>query len=184
MAVLPIITVNNDVLRKQTEAVTENSEELQNLIDDMFETMYEAHGIGLAAPQIGKSISLFVIDPDGMLEDDEEKPGKMVFINPEIVEKGDEIVEIEEGCLSIPDIRESVKRPVRVVMKYLDRDFNEQKLDAEGWLSRVIQHEFDHLQGVLFIDYLGSFRKRLLKGRLDDIDKGRYLPDYEVVPNH
>ena len=181
MSVLPIVTYNDSVLRQKAKEIKENTPEIQTLIEDMFETMYNAHGVGLAGPQIGKSLAIFVIDPDSMFDDDEEKPGKMTFINPEIIEESSDIVEFEEGCLSIPDIREIVRRPDKIKIKYLDKEFKEQVLDADGWLCRVIQHEFDHLQGKLFIDYLGSFKRRLLKSRLTSILKGLTETEYPLM---
>lgn len=181
MSVLPIVTYNDSVLREKTKEITENSPELQQLIEDMFETMYNASGVGLAGPQIGESRAIFVIDPDSMFDDDEEKPGKMTFINPKIVNHSADTVEYEEGCLSIPDIREPVRRPDKITITFLDKDFEEQTLEADGWLSRVIQHEYDHLQGKLFIDHLGSFRRRLLKTRLTSIMKGFVETDYPLL---
>jgi peptide deformylase len=183
MSVLPIITYNDPVLREKTQPVKENTEELQTLIDDMFDTMYNSSGVGLAAPQIGKEIQLFVMDADGITEEvDEPSMGPMVFINPTIIEKTGEKVKLEEGCLSIPDVRDDVVRPDQVVVEYLDRDFNKQTITATGWVSRVIQHEYDHLQGVLFLDYLSAFRKRLHKSLLKKIDKGTLEIEYPVVP--
>lgn len=181
MAILPIVTYNDAVLRKKADLIGNDSPELQALIDDMFETMYNSHGIGLAAPQIGKPLQLFVIDPDPMIDEPEPKIGKMVFLNPVIESSSGERVSIEEGCLSIPDIREEVVRFDRIVISFQDRSFVNHQLEASGWLSRVIQHEYDHLQGKLFIDYLGSFRRRLLKNRLEMIERGEVRTDYPLV---
>lgn len=184
MSVLPIVTYNDPVLRKKTEPVRENSDELQTLIDDMFHTMYNSSGVGLAAPQIGKSIQLFVTDTDVMTEEaeEEEDAGPLVFINPKIVEKTGEKIKLEEGCLSIPDVRDEITRPESIAVRYLDRHFNEQTLSADGWLSRVVQHETDHLQGVLFIDYLSPFRRRLHNSLLSKIEEGTLQADYPLVP--
>lgn len=185
MAVLPIVTYNDPVLRAKAAEIRENSEELQQLIDDMFETMYNSNGVGLAATQIGEKRRVFVLDADPIMKEEEDEDqlfGPEVFINPEIITSSDETIEYEEGCLSIPDIREKVIRPVDITVRYLNKDFEEKELDASGWLSRVIQHEKDHLDGVLFIDYLGSFRKRLLKGKLSEIESGLQQVDYPVVP--
>lgn len=182
MSILPIVTYNDAVLREKAQPISADYPNLQTLIDDMFETMYNSHGVGLAAPQIGKSIQLFVINADPMMEDEEVKHGEMVFINPSITKLSDQKMPMEEGCLSIPDVRDRVFRPIEITITYLDRNFNEQTLNADGWLSRVIQHEFDHLQGVLFIDYLGSFRKRLIQKTLDDINAGIHPVNYPVVP--
>jgi peptide deformylase len=181
MAILPVVTYNDAVLRRTADPVDPSQNGLQSLIDDMFETMYNSHGIGLAAPQIGRSIALFVIDPDPMFEENEAKPGKMVFINPKIERFSGDRIEIEEGCLSIPNIRENVVRHDVIEISFFDRNFAPQKITAEGWLSRVIQHEYDHLLGKLFIDYLGSFKRRLLKTRLDDIHAGKTQVEYPVA---
>jgi peptide deformylase len=182
MSILPIVTYNDDVLRKKASPVTENTEALQKLIDDMFDTMYNGSGVGLAAPQIGQSIQLFVTDADPMSEDDEDEPkyGKQVFINPSILESGEEKVTFEEGCLSIPGIRESVTRSDEIKVSYLDRDLKEHTATFTGWMSRVFQHELDHLNGILFIDYLGSFKKRLLKSKLNHVITGEIDAGYPV----
>jgi peptide deformylase len=183
MSVLPIVTYNDPVLRKPGEKVSENSAELQQLIDDMFETMYNSNGVGLAAPQIGKSLSLFVMDADAITSetDDEDDYGPVVMINPQIVSRGGEKVKLEEGCLSIPDLRDDIVRPETVTVNYLDRDFKVAEITVSGWVSRVIQHEYDHLQGKLFIDYLSAFRRRLHKSMLNKIDSGLMEVDYPVV---
>lgn len=185
MAVLPIVTYNDPILRVKTKEIDQDSEKIQQLIDDMFETMYNSRGVGLAAPQVGSDLRVFVLDADPVIKEEEgaEKTfGSEVFINPEIIRVSEEKVEFEEGCLSIPEIRENVTRPKEITVRYLNRDFEEKTLDAEGWLARVIQHEKDHLDGVLFIDYLGSFRRRLLKGKLSEIENGTKKVEYPVVP--
>jgi peptide deformylase len=184
MSVLPIVTYNAPVLRAKAKALDENSGELQTLIDDMFETMYNSNGVGLAAPQIGMSLQLFVMDANAVTEDleGEEDLGPMVFINPEIIELKGEKVRMEEGCLSIPDVRDEIVRFDVTVVKYRDREFNEQTIKANGWVSRVIQHEFDHLSGKLFIDYLSAFRKRLHKSLLKKIDSGEIEVEYPLAP--
>lgn len=183
MSVLPIVTYNDPILKKETEPISENSEELQSLIDDMFETMYEASGVGLAAPQIGKSIQVFVMDADAITEEieDEEDLGPIVLINPKIIKEDDEKVKMEEGCLSIPEVRDDVSRPKSITVAYKDRDFNDQTFQASGWIARVIQHEYDHLQGVLFLDYLSAFKRRLHKSTLKKIEKGKLETDYLLV---
>lgn len=184
MPVLPIVTFNDPVLREKTSPVSGNSEELQSLIDDMFETMYNSHGVGLAAPQIGRALRLFVMDADAVTGelDDEEDLGKIVMINPQILELNGEKVRMEEGCLSIPDVRDDVSRPEQVTVKFLDRNFEEQTLQATGWVSRVIQHEYDHLEGKLFIDYLSAFRRRLHRSLLKKIESGALPVEYPVRP--
>jgi len=184
--VLPIYLYGHDALRQEAEPVAENSDELQALIDNMIETMHNAAGIGLAAPQVGRTERLFVVDITAMateMEEDGEPvpPQPMVFINPEIVEEGDTTVDMEEGCLSIPEVREVVTRPERVRMRYRDRDFEEREIEAGSVLARVLQHELDHLDGVLFTDYLSSFRKRLLRRSLREMTKGDVTADYPLV---
>ncbi|HKI44814.1 MAG TPA: peptide deformylase [Balneolales bacterium] len=185
MSVLPITIYEDPYLRTKCDPVEKDSEELQQFVDDLFETMYNAHGVGLAAPQVANTSRIFVIDVDAMLKEENgsEPMGPVAFINPEIIKKGNDIVEYEEGCLSIPDIRENIQRPDYIKVKYLDRDFKEQTLEARGWLSRVIQHEYDHIDGVLFIDYLGSFRKRLLRGKLKQMENGEVETEYPTA-NH
>lgn len=183
MAILPIVTYDDKVLREEAQSIEENTDELQELIDNMFETMYNSNGVGLAAPQIGKAIRLFIVDADPLVEDTEEpERGPFVFINPEITETGGPDVQMEEGCLSIPDVREDVVRPQDITIQYKDRNFNDCEIKATGWLSRVIQHENDHIDGVLFIDYLSSFKKRLIRGKLKEIAAGNKDTDYPLVP--
>lgn len=184
MAVLPIVTYNDDVLRKEASPVKENSEELQKLIDDMFETMYNADGVGLAAPQIGRLLRIFVADADVYAEDedsDEEKHGPLTMINPSISFKSDETVTMDEGCLSIPEVTGPVSRPEKITVTFKDRDFNEQTLEVDGPLARVIQHEIDHLDGVLFIDHLSYFKRKLLSSKLTALAEGEKEIAYPVV---
>ncbi|NNC82500.1 MAG: peptide deformylase [Flavobacteriales bacterium] len=185
---LPIVAYGDPVLKKICEPIDPDHPELGGLIEDMFETMYEASGVGLAAPQIGKSIRLFIVDAspfaeDENLEEEERKflkDFKRVFINAEMVEEEGELWEFEEGCLSIPDIREAVKREPTITINYLDADFNEQEETLTGYAARVVQHEYDHIEGVLFTDRIGSFRRRLLKGKLNDIATGNIEPRYKM----
>ena len=184
--VLPIYVYGHDALRQETEPVEENTDDLQSLIDDMIETMRNAAGVGLAAPQVGRTERLFVVDltpmADEMAEAEEPLPPQpMVLINPEIVEESTETVDLEEGCLSIPEVREAVTRPERVRMRYLDRTFEEQEIEAGHMLARVLQHERDHLDGILFTDYLSSFRKRLLQRPLREMVNGEVEADYPLV---
>ncbi len=187
--VLPILTYGQPVLRQRAEDVPGDSPELQTLIDDMIDTMHGASGIGLAAPQIGTSMRLFVVDLSALAEDLEEEYGEvpewatgpMAIINPEILpDTESEHVDFEEGCLSIPDIREVVIRPDLVLLRYLDRSFIEHSVDAEGMLARVVQHEFDHLNGVLFVDHISALRKRLLQRRLKAMARGEVEAEYPI----
>lgn len=154
----------------------------------MFETMYEASGVGLAAPQIGKDIRLFIVDASPFAEDEEldEKERefladfKQVFINAEIVEEEGTPWDFEEGCLSIPDIREKVSREPHVTINYLDEDFNEKEVTLTGFAARVVQHEYDHIEGTLFTDRISAFKRRLLKNRLADISTGNISPRYKM----
>lgn len=183
MAILPIVTYNDDRLRKKTSKIEKNSDSLQTLINDMFETMYNSQGVGLAAPQIGELIQLFVMDADAITEElSDPDVGPMTFINPEIVELKGEKVKMEEGCLSIPDVRDDVTRPDIVKVRYLDRNFESQTREFSGWVSRVIQHEYDHLEGVLFLDHISGFKRRLHRSLLKKIDSGLLETDYPVVP--
>ena len=183
MSILPIVLYNDPILRDKSVAIESDSKKLQKLIDDMFDTMYEASGVGLAAPQVGQNIRLFVVDADVMVEDTDEKAyGPLTLINPEIVSRGVDLIEFEEGCLSLPDLREKVVRPDKITVKFLDRSFVQHEMQFDGWMSRVFQHELDHLDGILFFDYLGSFKKRLIVRRLSLIDAGQVEADYEVKP--
>lgn len=182
----PVYLLGRPELREVTRRIESDSEELQALIDDMIQTMHAASGIGLAAPQIGRGERLFVVDVSPMAETLEEEgvavpEQPMVFINASIVEEGEEDTEFEEGCLSIPDIHEIVVRPETVRIRYLNRHFEPHEDEFSGMLARVIQHEYDHVEGVLFIDYLSPLRRRLLKRRLEDISRGFVETDYEVL---
>ena len=186
--ILPIHVYGAPILREETEDVEANSDELQRLIDDMIETMRGAEGIGLAAPQVGRRERLFVVDLTPMQEEVEKEglelpPQPMVFINPEIVGESEEECEFEEGCLSIPDLRENVIRPDRIRIEYLDRNFERQALEVDALLSRVIQHEYDHLEGVLFIDRISPFKRRLLRRRLREMARGNVEADYPLSPS-
>ncbi len=183
--ILPVYLLGNPELRKVTEDIPEDSEAVQTLIDDLLETMHHAKGIGLAAPQLGCSERVFVVDVSLMDKDFQEEgllmPDQpMIFINPEIVEVSESEAQFEEGCLSIPEIHEDVMRPDKIRVLYLDRDFQEQEDTYEGMLARVIQHEHDHLEGVLFIDHITALRRRLLKRKLKDISAGETEAEYPV----
>ncbi len=183
--ILPIVAYGDPVLRKRGEDIDKDFPKLQELIDNMWETMYSASGVGLAAPQIGRAIRLFVIDASGFVDEDEEDEEglegfKKVFINPEIIEEDGEEWGFNEGCLSIPDVREDVVRHERIRIKYFDRDFNEHEEVYDGLKARVIQHEYDHIEGILFTDYLSPLRKRIIKGKLNNISKGKVSVNYKM----
>ena len=176
------VTVYGDVtLRKKARNIDKDNPEIKEIIENMWETMYYSDGVGLAAPQVGMSIRLFVIDASsGADEEPELKDFKKVFINPEIIEtSGDEWV-MNEGCLSLPEIREDVSRKDEVRIRYFDENFIEHEESFKGFAGRVIQHEYDHLEGKLFIDYLSPLRKRLLKSRLNAIATGKVRPHYRI----
>ncbi|MBK8551755.1 MAG: peptide deformylase [Ignavibacteria bacterium] len=175
---IPITTFGMPVLRKKTKAVTKIDTRLINLVENMFYTMDKAAGIGLAAPQINLDISLAVVDISGYEKNNKEKP--MVLINPEILGSHGE-VEMEEGCLSIPEIRADVTRPGKIFLKYHDFDLNEVTVELNGFISRVIQHEIDHLNGKLFIDYLPEEKKKEIKKQLAKIKKGKVITDYPLL---
>lgn len=186
MSILPIVTYDDDMLRVETSDVKENSEQLQQLIDDMFDTMYNANGVGLAAPQIGEDLRIFVTD-DAALKGDQDEidvHGPLALINPVISLESEETVVAEEGCLSIPGVRGDVSRPEKVTVTFKDRDFNERNLEVDGPLARIIQHELDHLNGVLFIDHLSYFKKKLVSKKLKELASGQDEAEYPVVEKH
>lgn len=178
--IYPIIMYGDPVLRQKAKEV-EQGTDLKQLIEDMFETMHNANGIGLAAPQIGKSIRVFVVD--GTIMDDEPAMAdfKKAFINPVILEENGLPWEYEEGCLSIPNIREKISRLEKLRIRYYDQDWNLLEEEYDGLKARVIQHEYDHIEGKMFVDYLTPLRKRLLKGKLADISKGKVDTEYRIV---
>ena len=181
--ILPIVAYGDPVLRKVGVEIEQNHPDIQKLIADMFETMAKAKGVGLAAPQVGKSIRLFVIDASPLAEEDEhpELIGfRKVFINAKILEeKGDEWT-YNEGCLSIPKIREDVKRLPTIKMKFMDENFVAHEETFSGVAARIIQHEYDHTEGKLFVDRINTLRRTLLKSRLMDIAKGNVDVDYKM----
>ena len=179
MSILPVYLYGNEVLKKKAKHVTEITDTDIKLIQDMFDTMHHANGIGLAANQIGELKQILVVDISDMEAGKGTKP--LAVINPEIIAESDEETEYEEGCLSIPDVREKVWRPEKITLKYNDVNMKETVLDAEGLLARVLQHEIDHLNGVLFVDYLSSTSRTLLRGKLSKISKGEIETQYEVV---
>ncbi len=180
--VYPIVMYGDPVLRKRAKEVEKGSIDIKAFVQDMYETMYAAHGIGLAAPQIGKSIRVFVVDGTTLKEEEEDMTGfKKAFINPVMVKEDGEEWEFEEGCLSIPNIRENVSRPETVRVRYVDEDWNIKEEEYDGIKARIIQHEYDHLEGKMFIDYLSPLKKRMLKGKLTDISKGDVETEYRIL---
>ena len=179
--ILPIVAFGTPVLKQKAKNIDKDYEGLLELIDNMFETMHEASGVGLAAPQIGKSIRLFIVDASPFEEDEPElKDFQQVFLNPEILEEEGEEWSFNEGCLSIPHIREDVSRKPKIRIRYQDEYFDTYEEEFEGIAARIIQHEYDHIEGVLFTDYLSPLKKRLLKRKLNDISKGNIRVDYRM----
>ncbi|MEP3836359.1 MAG: peptide deformylase [Algibacter sp.] len=186
--ILPIVAYGDAVLKKKAKDITKDYPNFEGLLENMFETMYNAYGVGLAAPQIGLPIRLFLVDTTPFSEDEdlskEEQKAlngfKRVFINAQIVEEDGDEWAFNEGCLSIPDVREDVFRKPNITIEYLDENFNAQKESFDGLIARVIQHEYDHIEGILFTDKLSSLKKRLLKGRLTNISKGKINVDYRM----
>lgn len=188
--ILPVVAYGHPVLRREADDITADYPELKKLIDDMWATMYHTNGVGLAAPQVNKSIRLFVVDTVQIVEsfDEEDKreypneqPIKRVFINAHIVSESGDLWAYNEGCLSIPKVREDIKRQQSVTINYLDEHFEEREETFSGITGRVIQHEYDHIDGKLFIDYIAPLKKRLLKKKLDDISNGKVKVDYRML---
>ena len=186
--ILPIVAYGDVVLRKKGKEITKDYPNLDALIENMYETMYGALGVGLAAPQIALPIRLFIVDTSPFSEDEALDTGeqeflkdfKQTFINPKIIkEEGDEWA-FSEGCLSIPDIREDVFRQPNVKIEFFDESFNKHTKEYYGLAARVIQHEYDHIEGVLFTDKISSLKKRLIKGKLSNISKGKIEVDYKM----
>ncbi len=181
--ILPIVAYGDPILKKVAKDITKDYPELDKLLVNMFETMYNANGVGLAAPQVGKSIRLFIVDASPFADEEENqhlKDFKKIFINAEIIEEEGEEWPFNEGCLSIPKIREDVLRLPKIRIKYQDENFKKHDEEFDGMVARVIQHEYDHTEGVLFIDHINPLRKRLLKAKLTDITKGNISVDYKM----
>jgi peptide deformylase len=179
--IYPITVYGDPILRKKTEDIPQTYEGLKKLAEDMFETMHNADGVGIAAPQIGLSLRIFVVDLSAMEEEYPElKDFRKAFVNPHIVLREGEEELMNEGCLSIPGIREDVPREEHIRIRYFDLDWNEHDETYTGWPARVLQHEYDHLDGILFIDHCSPFKRRLLKSKLTDITKGKVSTSYKI----
>jgi peptide deformylase len=186
--ILPIVAYGDTVLRKKGKEISKDYPNLESLLDNMYETMYGALGVGLAAPQIGLPIRLFIVDTEPFAEDEalseEEqkflKDFKQTFINPKIIKEEGDKWAFTEGCLSIPDIREDVFRQPKINIEFFDENFEKHTQEYEGLAARVIQHEYDHIEGVLFTDKISSLKKRLIKSKLASISKGKIKVDYRM----
>jgi peptide deformylase len=178
--IYPIVMYGDPVLRQRAKEIKVGSD-IQELIDDMFETMHGASGIGLAAPQIGKDVRLFVVDGTILDDEPEMHDFKKTFINAQITEETGTPWEFEEGCLSIPNIREKISRKAKLKITYYDENWNKYEEQYDGMKARIIQHEYDHIEGKMFVDYLTPLKKRLVKGKLADISKGKVDTEYRII---
>ena len=179
--IFPVYVYGSAVLREPAEEIADRSLITPRFIEDMFETMYSSDGVGLAAPQVGRNLRLFVVDASPNADDDPRLADfKKVFITPEIYERSEEEVLMGEGCLSVPGIHEEVYRPERIRIRYLDENWQEHDEEWDGFAARVIQHEYDHLDGVMFVDRLSPLRKTLLRGKLSSMSKGKYKASYRT----
>jgi peptide deformylase len=178
--IYPIVMYGDPVLRQRAKDIPTGTD-VKQLVADMFETMYGASGIGLAAPQVGKGIRLFVVDGTSMEDEPDMENFKKVFINPTILTEVGTPWEFEEGCLSIPNIREKISRKETITVRYYDEDWKLHEEEYDGMKARIIQHEYDHIEGKLFVDYLTPLKKRLLKGKLADISKGKVDTEYRIL---
>jgi len=186
--ILPVVAYGDPVLKKVGKPIDADYPKLTEFIADMWETMYNAHGVGLAAPQVGRAIRMFTVDTSPFASDEELtaeeqeelKNFKKLFINPTILEETGEEWGFNEGCLSIPEVREDVYRKEAIKIQYFDENFEEYTETYSGLVARVIQHEYDHIEGILFTDKLSSLKKRLLKGKLTNISKGKVFSDYRM----
>ena len=186
--ILPIIAYGDPVLRKKAKVVSKEHPKLEVLISNMYETMYQASGVGLAAPQVGLSIRVFLVDASPFADDEDLneaerlqlKDFKQTFINAKIIEEEGDDWAFNEGCLSIPHIREDVFRKPKIKIQFQDENFKTHIKEFDGILARVIQHEYDHIEGILFTDKISAFKKRLIKGKLSNISKGKISIDYKM----
>ena len=179
--VYPIVVYGDPILRKRSQEIPHNGLDVVALAADLYETMHAAHGIGLAAPQIGKSVRMFVVDGTTLEDEPTLKDFKKVFINPVMLEEFSEPWEFEEGCLSIPNIREKISRKAGIKIRYFDVQWMLHEEEMDGMKARIVQHEYDHLEGKLFLDYLSPLKKRMLKGKLTDISKGDVDTEYRIL---
>ena len=179
--IYPIVIYGSQVLRQKSEDIAADYPELKQLVADMFTTLKEAEGVGLAAPQIGKNIRMFVVDCTPWGEDNPELADyKRVFINAEIYERSEETGLFNEGCLSLPGLHEDVRRPLKIRMRYVDENFVEHDEEFDGLPARVIQHEYDHTEGEVFTDHLSPLKRNLLKSKLLNLAKGKYRCSYKT----
>lgn len=187
--ILPIVAYGDPILKKECEEIDENYPNLKQLISDMFETMYKAKGVGLAAPQIGKNIRLFIVDGSPFAEDEEDEDDprtegienfKKVFINPIIEEESGKEWPFQEGCLSIPKIRENVSRKPDITVSFYDENWELKEESYSGYAARIFQHEYDHIEGVLFTDYLSPLKRKLIQKKLNNITNGEIEIDYKM----
>jgi peptide deformylase len=178
--IYPIVMYGDPVLRQRAKDI-EPGTDIKQLIADMNDTMHAASGIGLAAPQIGKGIRLFVVDGSGLDEEPEMENFKKTFVNAQIIDENGTPWDFEEGCLSIPNIREKIKRKANVKIRYYDENWKLHEEEYDGMKARIIQHEYDHIEGKMFVDYLTPLKKRLLKGKLADISKGKVDTEYRII---
>lgn len=179
--IYPIVMYGNPVLRKRCKDI-EKGKDISTLVLDMFETMHAANGVGLAAPQIGLNLRLFVVDGTTLTEEPTLSDFKKIFVNATILKMTGEPWTFEEGCLSIPHIRQDIDRPEKIRIQYFDEQWKAHEEDFDGMKARIIQHEYDHIEGKLFIDYLTPLKKRMLKGKLNDISKGNVEAEYRIQP--
>ena len=182
--ILPMYIFGQPVLRKHAEDIPTDYEGLQDLIDNMFETLKNAEGVGLAAPQVGLPIRVVVVDLDCISDDEPQYKGFLrTYINGHIIEESEETTDFEEGCLSVPGIHEKVRRPQRVRIQYLDRELQPHDEWVDGFVARVIQHEFDHLEGRMFVDHISGLRKQMIRKKLVNMTKDNFACSYKAKPN-
>ena len=182
--ILPVVAFGNPVLKKQAEDIGQDYPGLGKLIEDMFETMYAAAGVGLAAPQINRAIRLFVVDATPFAEDEPKADGfRKVFINARILERSGEPVRFEEGCLSFPGIHEEIERPSTIRIQYLDENFQAHDEVYDSILARIIQHEYDHIEGILMVDHMSNLKKIVLKRKLKELSAGLVSVKYKMLFN-